>query len=310
MMGLAYGLGVDSSAIIVGMVARGIRPDFILFADVGAEKDSTYAYLPIMQNYLAENNMPLVQVVRNMAPKSPYSTIEGNMAMNCTLPSPALGGRHSCTVKWKIDPQNKWCNANMDCVKAWADHKQVTKVIGYEAGEEYRRNKAYNTFDPKYKYEHPLIDWGWDREECIARIAEAGLPVPEKSSCIFCPMMKEWEVRGLTPAERGRVMRIEVYAEPYNTKVHGLWGKPRKRDGRPGSMTEFILNEGLEWVWPDDEMPMNINCSKRKRGYSMKPPHIDTSLTDMLKIRTGFTVPEQSLMEVEHDSNELLLNLK
>ena len=33
-----YGAGVDSTAMLVGMAQRGITPDLILFADVGAEK--------------------------------------------------------------------------------------------------------------------------------------------------------------------------------------------------------------------------------------------------------------------------------
>ena len=56
-LGVAYGLGVDSTAMLVGMVARGIRPDFILFADVGAEKQATYDFLPIMQRYLAADHL-------------------------------------------------------------------------------------------------------------------------------------------------------------------------------------------------------------------------------------------------------------
>lgn len=35
---VAYGMGVDSTAVLVGMKKRGQRPDKILFADVGAEK--------------------------------------------------------------------------------------------------------------------------------------------------------------------------------------------------------------------------------------------------------------------------------
>src|SRR5690242_16284190 len=51
---VSHGLGVDSTAMILGFVERGIRPDLILFADTGSEKRSTYAYLPVMNAYLAE----------------------------------------------------------------------------------------------------------------------------------------------------------------------------------------------------------------------------------------------------------------
>lgn len=41
------GAGVNSTAMLVAMWRRAIRPDLILFADIGAEKPETYAYLPV-----------------------------------------------------------------------------------------------------------------------------------------------------------------------------------------------------------------------------------------------------------------------
>jgi 3'-phosphoadenosine 5'-phosphosulfate sulfotransferase (PAPS reductase)/FAD synthetase len=41
---VAYGLGVNSTALLVEFVKQGIRPDLILFADTGGEKPETYAY--------------------------------------------------------------------------------------------------------------------------------------------------------------------------------------------------------------------------------------------------------------------------
>ena len=41
---VAYGLGVDSTAMLIGLAHRGIRPDLILFADIGGEKPQTYLY--------------------------------------------------------------------------------------------------------------------------------------------------------------------------------------------------------------------------------------------------------------------------
>ena len=38
---VAYGLGVDSTAMLIEFVCRGIRPDSILFADTGSEKPET-----------------------------------------------------------------------------------------------------------------------------------------------------------------------------------------------------------------------------------------------------------------------------
>jgi hypothetical protein len=55
---VAYGLGVDSTAVLVEFIRRGIRPDLILHADVGGEKDETYAYLPIIDADLRKHRFP------------------------------------------------------------------------------------------------------------------------------------------------------------------------------------------------------------------------------------------------------------
>lgn len=52
---VSYGMGVDSTALLVGLAARGIRPDAILFADTGAERPETYAYLAPFNRWLEEH---------------------------------------------------------------------------------------------------------------------------------------------------------------------------------------------------------------------------------------------------------------
>jgi hypothetical protein len=55
---VCYGAGRDSTALLVGLWLRGIRPDLILFADVGAEKQATYDYLAIMNRWLKSVGFP------------------------------------------------------------------------------------------------------------------------------------------------------------------------------------------------------------------------------------------------------------
>ncbi|GAA3825961.1 hypothetical protein GCM10022226_53390 [Sphaerisporangium flaviroseum] len=44
-----------------------------------------------------------------------------------------------------------------------------------------RRSELYE------QIEYPLLDLGFRRDDCIGIISSAGLPVPPKSSCFFCP---------------------------------------------------------------------------------------------------------------------------
>jgi hypothetical protein len=90
---VAYGLGVDSTAMLIEFAGRGIRPDLILFADTGGEKPEAYAYLPVIQRYLARVGFPPVVTVRYQPKRARYSTLEQQCLHTGTLPSLAYGGR-------------------------------------------------------------------------------------------------------------------------------------------------------------------------------------------------------------------------
>ena len=50
-------------------------------------------------------------------------------------------------------------------------------------------------FGQRYTCRYPLRDWGIDRAECGRIITAAGLPLPPKSACFFCPAMHDIEVQ-------------------------------------------------------------------------------------------------------------------
>ncbi len=90
---VAYGLGVDSTAMLIEFAHRGIRPDLILFADTAGEKPETYAYLPVIQEYLARVGFPAVVAVRYEPTRALYRTLEEQCLHTGTLPSLAYGGK-------------------------------------------------------------------------------------------------------------------------------------------------------------------------------------------------------------------------
>ena len=102
-----YGMGVDSTAMLVGFYLRGIRPDLIIFSDVGSEKPETYEYLAVINEWLESVGFPTVTVVRRRMKDAEYTTIEQNQLVNETLPSAAYG-RGKCSVKWKAEVIDAW----------------------------------------------------------------------------------------------------------------------------------------------------------------------------------------------------------
>ncbi|RSU72110.1 hypothetical protein BRX37_20070 [Sphingomonas sp. S-NIH.Pt3_0716] len=97
---LAYGIGVDSTALLVELEARGEAPDLVLTADPGAEKPDTYAYQRMIAAWMAARGIRY-DVVRYVPQRfkhwPPYYSILANVLTNATLPSISLG-RHSCSL--------------------------------------------------------------------------------------------------------------------------------------------------------------------------------------------------------------------
>ena len=256
---LSYGMGVDSTAVLVLLHASGMRPDLIVFADTGSERPETYAYLDEIQAWLARVGFPPVTVVRKVPGEDiAYRTLEQNCLVNNMLPSLAYGGHmHGCSLKWKVYPIDQYVKSTVLAQRAWAEGGRVVRAIGYDdsdADNERRRRFATrggSDDDGVNVYYYPLQVAHWDREECIRRIQAAGLPVPPKSACFFCPSTKPWELLDLAirhPDLAFRIVQMEMGAGPNLETIDGLWGEGVKgTDGgvpRPGSMSEFLL----EWM--------------------------------------------------------------
>lgn len=252
---VGYGGGTNSTALLIGMHQRGIPVDLILFSDTGGEQPHTYDYLPVMDEWLKAHAMPGITVVRYTDQNGDRLTLEDECLRSGTLPAIAYGYK-KCSLKHKIGTQDKFCNNHPPCREVWDRGERITKFIGYDAGEERRRDHAivYDIVDKKYKKEYPLIDWDWFREDCIAAIQQEGLPLPGKSSCFFCPSMKKNEIRTLYHQHRDlydRAIAIEDGAQANLISVKGL--------GRSWSWREFVEadknQEAMCWMFPETDMP-------------------------------------------------------
>ena len=272
---VCWGLGQDSTGMLVGMHERGIRPDLIITADVGSERPESYAFQPVFDAWLESVGFPKSVVVR-YCPKNfkhwpPYHTLLENCLTNGTLPSLAYG-YHTCSSKWKITAINKYISSLPWAMAEWAMGLKLKKAIGFDASphEVRRAVKGCKTFavqdDEKDKYEltFPLQEWSWSREDCVKAIERVGLVVPPKSSCYFCPAMKPFEVDTLGVLELKCIIIIEARARPRHLAhaadkgwplgegvplVDGLWRRPvkgmRGATPKPGSMTQYIREKGM-----------------------------------------------------------------
>ncbi|MFQ5702046.1 MAG: phosphoadenosine phosphosulfate reductase [Acidobacteriota bacterium] len=257
---VSFGAGVDSTAMLVEMKNRRIRPDLILFADTGAEKPETYQHLETMNGWLRSVGFPEVTVVRYVPPIAPYKDLEGNCLANETLPSLAFGMK-SCSLKWKVKPQHKYLDQWGPALELWAEGKKVRRALGYDNGcadrkrskkvtvavgldngcADKKRSKTYagnGQESEKYDYWYPLQDWDVDREGCVQIIEAEGIPVPPKSSCFFCPAMKKEEILELRDKHPDLLKRAIDLENNARFGKHGL--KSTKGLGRRFAWADFL----------------------------------------------------------------------
>ena len=95
----------------------------------------------------------------------------------------------------------------------WESGQRVVKCIGFDATEDHRMKgggtyatgKGFNIcnekgmpkFADRYEVEYPLRLAGITRSRCREIIVAAGLPVPPKSACFFCPAMHKDAIQRL-----------------------------------------------------------------------------------------------------------------
>jgi len=265
---VSYGVGVDSTALLVGLRRLGRRPDMIVFADTGSERPETYAYLATMQQYLARVGFPPVVVVRAFHSEGLYGTLYDKCIVNRTLPSVAFN-QHSCSIDFKAEPITAQVN------RMFGRQTAVIRAIGYDNGDadsaRVTRWEKAAKHDDRLKrpdeFWYPLREWEWDRARCMAEIAAERLPVPLKSSCFFCSNMRPSEVRSLVadhPVLADMIIAMETNAAPYNIKTEGLWRHKRVTDGKPGSMGDFIhmLRSGQDVSRIVDVLPKKTHTAR------------------------------------------------
>lgn len=250
---VSLGMGVDSVAMTIALIQLGKVPDLIVFADTGGERPETYAYIETFQKWLDQYGVT-IQIARYVPVKAPYSSLEGELRTNNTLPGIALS-MPSCSKKWKSEaiqqmiagvpakgnrPAQPGWQPAIDC---WERGERIIRLIGFDAGSKDRRRGGI--LGDKYAENFFLLrELGYDRVDCARLILSVGLPIPLKSACFYCSANGPNELLWLHhhhPDLFRRALVIEQNALPRLTASEGLWRSTRKSDGRPGNWKQWAL---------------------------------------------------------------------
>lgn len=191
---ISYGGGVQSTALLVLAAQARIGFNTFLFANVGndSEDPATLDYVERhAKPFAAANGIALHELHRERRDGS-TETLYGRLtrAGSRSLPIPVrmsngAPGTRSCTADFKIKVIGRWLKAH-GASKA----NKATVGIGISLDEIHRVNARIAM--PYERPVYPLLDHDppLRRHDCIRIIARAGLPVPPKSACWFCPFRR------------------------------------------------------------------------------------------------------------------------
>jgi hypothetical protein len=187
---ISYGGGVQSTAMVVLACTGRIDADIALFANVGdhAEHPATLAYVhDIAVPWAAEHGLDIVEVQRRQtATKLPdlhTSLMTERDTGSTPIPMRSASGapmKRNCTASWKVEPIHEWLRDR--------GHVPAVQLLGISVDEIERAGRGESHRD--FPRDYPLLHLGLSRDNCEQVIRDAGLPVPPKSACYFCPFHK------------------------------------------------------------------------------------------------------------------------
>lgn len=216
---VSFGGGQQSTALLV-LAAQG-RIDFrtFLFCNVGddSELPATLRYFrEYHQPYAAEHGIELAELRRIMQ-RGPEKGHERTLWQQLNKPGSktidipvrmanGAPGNRNCTAAFKI----KVVAAELARRGATAE-TPATVGMGISLEEIGRANNRSPV--PHERVVYPLLELGLRRTDCQRIILEAGLPLPPKSACFFCPFHRpeDWqEQRRSTPELFAKSCQLEA----------------------------------------------------------------------------------------------------
>lgn len=192
----SYGGGVQSTAALVLSVAGRIPYPVFLFANTGddSEHPETVRYVrDVAMPYAKAGGVELHEIRRTRRGGTAAPTLYQAVTEHPTeiaIPIRNQEGapfRRGCTKHWKTVPIAQWTKA-----RGATPDSPATIGLGISI-DEWQRANMTSYFDWHVNV-YPLLDLQLSRQDCVRIIQDAGLPLPRKSACWFCPFtrMSEW----------------------------------------------------------------------------------------------------------------------
>ena len=229
---ISLGLGVQSTALyLMSSMGELPRADWAIVADPGGEKTATYHYMRWLQEWAdANSGISIVindgkNLLKDILSSSPsrgrWSSSSPSFTKN---PDGSVGMlRRQCTNEYKIEqvdrairviyglkprqrfpPTEVWKGISLEEMDRMSEPKSKWKTHVYPfCGFSVQSDRRYSRLDSG----RPM-----SRADLIAWYSANDFPLPEKSSCVFCPFQSDsaWAtLKNLAPADFAQAVAVD-----------------------------------------------------------------------------------------------------
>jgi len=187
---ISYGGGVQSTAMLVLACQGklGYDVDAALFSNVGDDSehpDSIRYVREVAIPFGKEHGLDVIELhpQRKGEETTLWRVIHREDSRRDLIPLYGEQGNplsRTCTADFKVKTLERWHKEH-----GATKRDPNTVLLGISVDEIERAGRKDDGSVTVRRY--PLLDLGLHRHDCIRIIEDAGLPVPRKSSCFFCP---------------------------------------------------------------------------------------------------------------------------
>lgn len=256
----SFGGGWQSMAALVLAAQGELDYQTFLFANVGndSEHPDTLRYIEaVAKPYAAAHGLELCEVrpTRRGEVVSLYQDVLREDAKAVPIPmrdAAGAPGVRACTKHYKVIPIARETKRRGATVAAPA-----VIGLGISLDELERMNSSRIAWQV---FEYPLIDRRLTRQDCGNIIERAGLPIPPKSACWFCPFLHYARWREMKEREPSLFMNAVVFERDILAK--------QRRNGKP---PVYFTRHGrtLDAQFSGEQAMMDLDNDTCESGFCM-----------------------------------------
>jgi len=201
-MVVSYGGGIQSTALVVLAMRERWAIDEIVHVDLmGAESPATREYVALFGDWLRREHGRDITIIErdlygDMLARPGFTPVPWRIADGSAMLS------RQCTRQYKVAPLQRYLYGRYP-------GERIGLMLGISVDEYHRMRDSSAA---RIEHVYPLVDRRLTRWQCRDIIERAGLAVPSKSSCWFCPyrsISSQWALVRRYPYLRAMARALE-----------------------------------------------------------------------------------------------------